>query len=138
MKLNLLANRSMSCSGIYGRFLPGTSHRDGRPAGRKTQDLVSTLSSDVNLDSDVDPEPLVLPQEVISLFEAALEQPGWIDDKVPDQFPIAGSKNASGMALAETDNWGNHDNPNQGKKRGFSKSLGIDLEQLPAKRLKGD
>jgi hypothetical protein len=39
------------------------------------------------------------PQEVIDLFEAALKQPGWIDDKVGDQFPSAGSKNASGIAL---------------------------------------
>jgi hypothetical protein len=99
---------------------------------------VSALSCDVNLDSDVDPEPSISSQEVIGLFEAALEQPGWIDDKVPDQFPRAGSKNASGMALMETDNGGNPGNPNQGKKRGFSKSLGIDLEQLPVKRLKGD
>jgi hypothetical protein len=116
--------------------LRGTSDEDVKPPGRKTQGLVSTLSSDVNLDSDLDPEPSVSPQEVIGLFEAALERPGWIDDKVPDQFPRAGSKNASGVILTETDN--NPGNPNQGKKRGFSKSLGIDLEQLPAKRLKGD
>jgi hypothetical protein len=84
------------------------------------------------------PEPSVSPQEVIALFEAALKQPGWIDDKVVDQFPRAGSKNASGMILAETENGENAGNPNRGKKRGVSKSLGIDLEQLPAKRLKGD
>jgi hypothetical protein len=90
------------------------------------------------LDSDLDQEPLVSPREVIALFEAALDQPGWIDDKVADQFPRAGSKNTSGMVLAETDNRGNCGNPNQGKKRGLSKSLGIDLEELSAKRLKGD
>ena len=128
----------MSCSGVCGCFFRGTSDEDVKPPGRKTQGLVSTLSSDVNLDSDLDPEPSVSPQEVIGLFEAALERPGWIDDKVPDQFPRAGSKNASGMILTETDNGGNPGNPNHGKKRGFSKSLGIDLEQLPAKRLKGD
>ena len=77
------------------------------------------------------------PQEVINLFEAALKQSGWIDDKVADQFPRAGSKNASGMHLSEVDKGGNHVNPNQGKKRGISKSLGVDLEQLPAKRPKG-
>ena len=77
------------------------------------------------------------PQEVINLFEAALKQPDWVDDKVADQFPTAGSKSASGIGLSEMDNGGNQYNPNQGKKRGFSKSLGVDLEQLPAKRPKG-
>lgn len=38
--------------------------------------------------SDANPEPSVSPQEVIYLFKAALEQPGWIEDK----FPRAGSK----------------------------------------------
>ena len=77
------------------------------------------------------------PQEVIDLFEAALKQPGWIDDKVADQFPGAGSKNNSGIVLSDIDNGGNQRNPKQGKKRGFSKSLGVDLEQLPTKRPKG-
>ena len=49
----------------------------------------------------------------------------------------AGGKNVSGMHLSEVDKGGNHVHPNQGKKRGISKSLGIDLEQLPAKRPKG-
>ena len=79
------------------------------------------------------------PQEVIDRVEAALKQPGWIDDKVADQFPSAGSKNASGIALSDMDGGGNRCNPSQDKKRGFSKSLGVDsdLEQLPAKRPKG-
>ena len=77
------------------------------------------------------------PQEVIDLFETALRQPGWIDDKVADQFPSPGSKNASGVPLSDLDNGEGRCNPNQGKKRVFGKSLGIDLEQLPAKRLKG-
>jgi len=47
------------------------------------------------LSSDADLEPSVSPQEVIDLFEAALEQPGWIDDKVADQFPRAGGKKYS-------------------------------------------
>ena len=85
----------------------------------------------------MDLEPSVLPQEVVDLFEAALKQPGWVDDKVADQFPRAVSKNASGMHLSEVDNGGNHVIANQGKKRGISKSLGVDLEQLPAKRPKG-
>ena len=89
-------------------------------------------------DTDVGLEPSVLPQEVIDLFEAALKQPGWIEDKVADQFPRVGSKNASGIPLLETDNGVvDYGNPGQGKKRGLSKSLGIDLEQLPAKRQKG-
>ena len=37
--------------------------------------------------SDTGPEPSVSPKEVIDLFEAAIKQPGWIDDKVADQFP---------------------------------------------------
>ena len=77
------------------------------------------------------------PQEIIDLFDTALNQPGWIDDKVADQFPGAGSKNASGITLSDIDNGGNQCNPDQSKKRGFSKSLGVDLEQLSAKRPKG-
>ena len=77
------------------------------------------------------------PQEVIDLFEAALRQPGWIDDKVADQFPRTSSKNASGVPLSDLDNGEGHCDPNRGNKRGLSKSLGIDLEQLPAKRQKG-
>jgi len=86
---------------------------------------------------DVNPEPSVSPQEVIDIFDVALKQPGWIDDKVADQFPGAGSKNASGITLSDMDNGENQFNPDQGKKRGFSKSLGVDLEQLSAKRPKG-
>jgi len=87
---------------------------------------------------DVNTEPSVSPQEVIDLFDAVLKQPGWIDDKAADQFPGAGSKNASGISLSDMDNRGDQCNPNQGKKRGLSKSLGVDLEQLvSAKRPKG-
>ena len=89
----------------------------------------------MNFDSDL--EPSVSPQKVIGLFEEALKQPGWIDDKVADQFPRAGSKNASGIPLLDLDSGDGRCNPNQGKKRGLSKSLGVDLEQLPAKRAKG-
>ena len=85
----------------------------------------------------MDLEPSVSPQDVIDLFEAALEQPGWIDDKVADQFPRTGSKNASGVPPSDMDDGWDHDNPKQGKKRGFSNSLGVDLEQLPVKRPKG-
>jgi hypothetical protein len=95
------------------------------------------LSFEGALNSNADPEPSVSPQEVIGLFEEALKQPGWIDDKVADQFPRIGSKNTSGIPLSDLDNGAGRCNPNQGKKRGFSKSLGIDLEQLPAKRPKG-
>ena len=88
------------------------------------------------LNSDTDPEPSVSPREVIDLFEAALGQPGWIDDKASDQFPRAGSKNTSGNPLSDLGNGEGHCNPNQGKKRVLGQSLGIDLEQLPAKRPK--
>ena len=138
MKLNLPASRLMSCSGICGRFSPGTSHKGEKPPGRETWVLVSTLISDDTLSSDEGPEPSVSPQEVIDLFEAALKRPGWIDDKVADQFPRAGNKGASGMPLMDLDNGDNHCDPNRGKKRGLSKSLGIDLEQLAAKRQKGN
>ena len=75
-------------------------------------------------------------QEVIDLFEAALKQPGWIDNKVADQFPRSGSKNASGVSLSDLGNGEGHYEPNQGKKHGLGKSLGVDLEQLSAKRPK--
>ena len=89
------------------------------------------------MNSDADLEPSVSLREVIDLFEAALEQPGWIDDKVEDQFPSAASKNALGMDPSDLDDGGGYLSPNQGKKRGLTKSLGVDLEQLPAKRPKG-
>ena len=76
------------------------------------------------------------PQEVIDLFELALRQPGWVDDKVPDQFPRAGSKNTSGNILSGMGNGEDYGDPNQGKKRGLSKSLGP--EQLSVKRAKRD
>ena len=85
----------------------------------------------------MDLEPPVSPQEVIELFEVALKQPGWIDDKVADQLPRASSKNASGIPLSDVDNGGNCGNPGQGKKRVLSKSAGTDLGQLPAKRPEG-
>ena len=74
--------------------------------------------------SDVSSEPLVLPQGVIGLFEAALEKPDWIEDKVADQFPRTWGKNSSGIPLSGAGGGANHGNPNQGKKRGISKSLG--------------
>ena len=80
-------------------------------------------------------EPSVSPQEVIDRFEAALKQPGWIDDKVADQFPSAASRGTSGMPPSGTG--GEEGRGNQGKKRGPSKSLVVDLEQLGAKRPKG-
>jgi len=92
-----------------------------------------------NPDPDINPEPSVWPWQVIDLFEDALKQPGWIDDKVADQFPGFGSKHASGNPLSGVDHEAvNHGNPRQGKKRGPSESLGFNLEQLPAKRPKGD
>lgn len=75
---------------------------------------------------------------MIELFKTALEQPGWINDKVEDQFPRARSKNASGVRLSQMGKGTNQDNNNQGKKRGLSKSLGVDLEELPAKRQRAD
>ena len=67
-------------------------------------------------------EPSVSPQEVIDRFEAALKQPGWIDDKVADQFPSTGSRSTSGMLLSDAGSGGGCGN--QGKKRGPSKSSG--------------
>lgn len=78
------------------------------------------------------PEPSVSPQEVINLFKAALEKPGWINDKVVDQFPRTANRGTSGVRLSN--NGPNRDNANQGKKRGLTQSLGVDLEELPAKR----
>jgi hypothetical protein len=75
------------------------------------------------------------PLEVIGLFKVALKKPGWTDDKVPDQFPRTGDKSDSGVPALALDNGVNI---NQGKKRGISKSLGVELEQLTAKRRKAD
>ena len=80
----------------------------------------------------------MLPQEVISLFEAALEQPGWIDDKVADQFPRSVGKSGSGMPPPASGSRANDSDPNQGKKRRPSKSLAVDLEKVPAKRRRAD
>ena len=77
------------------------------------------------------------PQEVIDLFKAALEKPGWINDKVIDQFPRVVNRGTSGVRLSEANNEPNRDDANQGKKRGFTKSLGVDLEGLSAKRQRG-
>ena len=88
-----------------------------------------------SLNTDVDPEPSVSPQTMIGLFEAALKQPGWIDDKVEDQFPSVGSRSASGIPLSGAG--GGEGRGNQGKKRGPGKSLGVDLGQLGAERPKG-
>jgi len=88
------------------------------------------------LNFDVNSEPSVSPQEVIGLFENAVKQPEWIDDKVADQFPRAGSKDASGNPLLDLSNRGDRFDPNQGKKRMLSKSFGVCLDQLPAKRPK--
>ena len=82
----------------------------------------------------MDLEPSVSPQETIDLFEATLKQPEWIDDKVADQFPSAGSRNTSRIPLSDMCN--GEGCGNQVKKRGPSESLGIDLEQLAAKRPK--
>ena len=94
------------------------------------------LNFEEALSSDIDPEPSMSPQEVISLFEAALKQPGWIDDKVTDQFPSVASKSALGIPLSNLSNGDGCCNPNQGKKRELGKSLGTDSEQLPAKQPK--
>ena len=77
------------------------------------------------------------PQVVCDLFKAALERPGWIDDKVPDQFTKTRSKNGSGVPPAASDNVVIR-GANQRKKRALSKSLGVDLEQQPAKRQRED
>ena len=82
----------------------------------------------------MDLEPTVSPQEMIDLFGAALKQPGWIDDKVADQFPSADSRNTPGMPLSNMCN--GEGCGNQGKKRELSESLEIDLEQLAVKRPK--
>ena len=72
---------------------------------------------------------------MIDLLEAALKQPGWIDDKVVDQFPRADGNNASGIALSDPDDVDNHNN---GEKHGFSESLGMDIDQLPVNQPKGN
>jgi hypothetical protein len=87
--------------------------------------------------SDVNQEPSISPQEVIDLFKAALEKPGWIDDRVPDQLTRPVEHTSSGMHPPEVDGGANRTDPGRGKKRGFSKSWGGDLEQLSVKRRRG-
>ena len=43
------------------------------------------------------PEPSVSPDLMKKLFKEALEQPGWTDDKVEDQFPRTGGVDTSRM-----------------------------------------
>ena len=76
--------------------------------------------------SEINSEPLVSPHEVIGLFKAALEQPDWIEDRVSDQFPTAIGKSFSGVQSLG--------NPDQGKKRRLSKSLGANPDTQPGKR----
>ena len=83
------------------------------------------------------PEPSVSPKKMIKLFEAALKRQGWTDDKVDDQFPRAGSVDASRAALPKMDSTDNRIIPNHAKRRWISKSLGYDLEpEASAKRAK--
>ena len=58
----------------------------------------------------------MLPNQVIGLFEASLEQPDWMDDKVPDQFPRSWGKNGSGMPPPGSGSGANNGDPNRGKK----------------------
>jgi len=85
-------------------------------------------------------EPSVPPEEMIRLFETALELEGWTDDKVTDQFPRTGSVTASRMNLSnveKVEGVDNPANPNQGKRRWISKSAGNGLEsEVSAKRAK--
>ena len=81
------------------------------------------------------PEPLVSAQAMIDLFEATLEKPGWIDNKVQDQFPSAGSKSALGVPLLGRGGWKGNGNP--GKKHRLTKSLEGNQEQLMVKQIKG-
>ena len=80
----------------------------------------------------------MLPNQVIGLFEASLEQPDWIDDKVPDQFPESWGENDSRMPPPGSGSGAKNGDPSQGKKRGYSKSLTVDLEQALSKRPKAD
>ena len=88
----------------------------------------SSLNRDGSSDANL--EPAVSPQEVINLFKTALEQPGWINDVVPDQFPRARRKNGLGAPPLGSDN------PVQGRKRRSSRSLAASLEPQAVKRPK--
>ena len=88
-------------------------------------------------DSAPGPKPSVLPEEMIGLFETALELPGWTNDKVADQFPRAGDVATSRMTLSKVESVDNGDGPQLAKKRPASKSAGPDLEPgVSAKRAK--
>ena len=59
-----------------------------RPLGGNSRNILASSprelvrNFDEDSDSDADLEPLVSPREVIDLFEAALKQSGWTNDKV--------------------------------------------------------
>ena len=74
--------------------------------------------------------------KVIGLFKAALKQPDWIDDKVEDQFPRMTTRSGPGIRLPQMDSGSSHNNANQGKKRGLSKSIRDEPERASSKRQK--
>lgn len=71
---------------------------------------------------------------MIDLLKAALAQPGWVDDKIEDQFPRMGGRSGSGMRPPQMDSGPSHNITNQGKKRVLSNSLGDELQGASAKR----
>jgi len=91
-------------------------------------------------DSGPRPEPSVSPEQIIELFEMALELEGWTDDKVADQFPRTGSVATSRTNLSKVEKVEDVDGPadrNPPKRRWISKSAGNGLEpEGSAKRAK--
>ena len=117
---NLFSNYNISRS---------LAHKRREPGERSTMQLTLLL---LTLKS----EPSVSPREMIDMFKRALEQPGWIDDKVVDQYPTPGSKTISGWLFLR-DNGASRVLPTHGKKRGPVRSIMPDKEEVAVKRRRG-
>ena len=98
-------------------------------------DLNAVAGSSV--DSTPKPKSSVSPDVMIRLFEAALELPGWTNDKVADQFPRAGGVTSSRTTLSKVETVDSGADPKPAKRQRASKSAGADLEYgVSAKRAK--
>jgi len=107
----------------------------GRRMGLRSRNVTGS-----GMDSTPRPEPSVSPEEMIELFETALELEGWTNDKVADQFPRTGSTATSYTNLSKVEKAGDVDGPagrNPPKRRWISKSAGNTLEpEASTKRAK--
>ena len=102
-----------------------SSYNRRRWAASRMEEADSDLDSDSDSEEfSPDPEPSVPAQKILRLFEKALEQPGWNNDKVADQFPRPSGVGASRMAPSEMESVDDRLNVNVGKRGRISESVG--------------